>query len=115
MIRNGPSPSVLNEGLHIEKGMCACMCSKSLQSILWTVPRQCFCLWDSPGNSTRVGCHALLQGIFPTQGSNLSPAPSALAGGFFTAEPRGKPLKLHHLVLKHELQQSLCARLKNWL
>ena len=71
MIRNGPSPSVLNEGLHIEKGMCACMCSKSLQSILWTVPRQCFCLWDSPGNNTRVGCHALLQGIFPTQRSNL--------------------------------------------
>ena len=25
---------------------------------------------DSPGNSTGVGCHALLQGIFPTQGSN---------------------------------------------
>ena len=26
---------------------------------------------DSPGKSTRMGCHALLQGIFPTQGSNL--------------------------------------------
>ena len=26
--------------------------------------------WDSPGKNTRVGCHALLQGIFPTQGSN---------------------------------------------
>ena len=25
---------------------------------------------DSPGNNTEVGCHALLQGIFPTQGSN---------------------------------------------
>ena len=25
---------------------------------------------DSPGKSTGVGCHALLQGIFPTQGSN---------------------------------------------
>ena len=25
---------------------------------------------DSPGKSTRVGCHALLQGIFTTQGSN---------------------------------------------
>ena len=23
---------------------------------------------DSPGKYTRVGCHALLQGIFPTQG-----------------------------------------------
>ena len=26
---------------------------------------------DSPGKSTGVGCHAVLQGIFPTQGSNL--------------------------------------------
>ena len=25
---------------------------------------------DSPGKNTRVGHHALLQGIFPTQGSN---------------------------------------------
>ena len=26
--------------------------------------------WDSPGNSTGVGCHALLQGTLLTQGSN---------------------------------------------
>ena len=26
---------------------------------------------DSPGHRTGVGCYALLQGIFPTQGSNL--------------------------------------------
>ena len=26
---------------------------------------------DSPGKNTGVDCHALLQGIFPTQGSNL--------------------------------------------
>ena len=26
--------------------------------------------WNSPGQNTGVGCHALLQGIFPTQGSN---------------------------------------------
>ena len=25
---------------------------------------------DSPGKNTEVGCHALLHGIFPTQGSN---------------------------------------------
>ena len=25
---------------------------------------------DSPGNNAGVGCHALLQGIFPTQGLN---------------------------------------------
>ena len=28
------------------------------------------CPWDSPGKNTGVGCHFLLQGIFPTRGSN---------------------------------------------
>ena len=28
------------------------------------------CPWDSPSKNTGVGCHALLQGIFPTQGLN---------------------------------------------
>ena len=28
------------------------------------------CLWNFPGKDTGVGCHFLLQGIFPTQGSN---------------------------------------------
>ena len=28
--------------------------------------------WDFPGKSTGVGCHCLLQRIFPTQGLNLS-------------------------------------------
>ena len=35
---------------------------------LW--PTRLLHLWDSPGKNTRVGCHFLLQGIFPTQGSN---------------------------------------------
>ena len=26
--------------------------------------------WDSPGKNNGVGCHAFLQGIFPTQGLN---------------------------------------------
>ena len=26
--------------------------------------------WNPPGQNTGVGCHSLLQGIFPTQGSN---------------------------------------------
>ena len=30
------------------------------------------CPWDFPGKNTGVGCHALLQGIFLTQASNLS-------------------------------------------
>ena len=28
------------------------------------------CPWDFPGNDTGMGCHFLLQGIFPTQESN---------------------------------------------
>ena len=33
-------------------------------------PARLLCPWDSPGEDTGVGCHALLQGIFPTQGWN---------------------------------------------
>ena len=29
------------------------------------------CSWNSVGNNTGLGCHFLLQGIFPTQGSNV--------------------------------------------
>ena len=34
-------------------------------------PARLLCPWDSLGKSTRVGCHALPQGIFLTQASNL--------------------------------------------
>ena len=52
-----------------------CVCAKSLQSCptLWSYglyPPSLLCPWDSPGKKTGVGCHALLQGTFPTQGSN---------------------------------------------
>ena len=55
----------------------------------WTVePTRLLCSWDSPGKDTGGGGHALLQGLFLTQGSNLH---ALLAGGFFTTEPAGKP------------------------
>ena len=34
-------------------------------------PTGLLCPWESPGKHSGVGCHFLLQGIFPTQGSNL--------------------------------------------
>ena len=34
-------------------------------------PTRLLCPWDSPGKNTWVGCHAILQGNFLTQGSNL--------------------------------------------
>ena len=33
-------------------------------------PAKLLCPWDSSGKNTGVGCHFLLQGIFPTQASN---------------------------------------------
>ena len=49
--------------------------------ILWTVAHQ-----DPLSMNTGVGCHALLQGIFPTQGQTHV---SCIIGGFFTTEPPG--------------------------
>ena len=53
-------------------------------------PPRPICPWDSPGKNTGVGGHALLQGIFPTQGSNKLRSPE-LANGLLTIEPAGKP------------------------
>ena len=44
---------------------------------------QLLCPLDSLGKNTGVGCHALLQGIFPIQGLKLRLL-AALTGGFFT-------------------------------
>ena len=53
----------------------------------------------SQAKNTEVGCHFLLQGIFPTQGSNphllLSPE---LAGRFFTTRPPGKLICIYTLL-----------------
>ena len=51
--------------------------------IPWTVACQASLSMDSPGKNARVGGHALLQRIFPTQESN--PGLPALAGWFFTS------------------------------
>ena len=55
--------------------VCMCVHTKLLHSCLTLQPyglqpMRLFCPWDSPGKNTGVGCHALLQGIFPTQASN---------------------------------------------
>ena len=61
--------------LKIELPCAVLCCAKLLQSCLllatlWTVACRLLCPWDSPDKGTGVGCHALLQGIFPTKGSN---------------------------------------------
>ena len=67
-------------------------------------PTRLLCLWDSPGKNTRVGCHALLQGIFPTQGQKpeilWTCLLNLLAGGFFTTSATWEA----HLLLTTSLQ-----------
>jgi len=56
--------------------VCVCVCVTSLQSCLTLCsPMDCSppgssIHGDSPGKNTGVGCHSLLQGIFPTQRLN---------------------------------------------
>ena len=80
-------PSVLPSSIE-----CACMLRVSALQSRALEPTRLLCPWDSPGKNTGVGCHALLQGIFPTQRLNpsvLSLLHPALAGRFFNHE--------HHL------------------
>ena len=61
-----------------------CVSHSVMPDSLWPhglQPTRLLCPWDFPGKNTGVGCHALLQGIFLTQGSNPS---LLLAGRFFT-------------------------------
>ena len=51
--------------------VCVCLCVKVAQSCLTLLqPHGLSSPWNSPGQNTGVGSLSLLQGIFPTQGSN---------------------------------------------
>ena len=71
-----PNPFTVHQNYHNIVNLCrVCVCSvasvvsDSLRHY-GLQPARLLCPWDSPGKNTRVGCHALLQGIFPTQGLN---------------------------------------------
>ena len=90
-----------------ENTVCVCaqsLCHVQLFATPWTVAHQ---TPPSTGFSRQeywMGCHFLLQGIFPTQRSNpLSPA---LVRGFLTVEPPGKPVTPSgvHYSVYHALQ-----------
>ena len=65
---------------------------------------------DSPGKNTEVGCHLLLQGIFPTQGSN----PRLLCllhwqEGSLPLVPPGKPQTGVHLSAGFSHSHFVCS------
>ena len=72
--------------------MCVCVCGCARAQLCLTLcdPMDVAHLaplsMGFPGKNTGVGCHFLLQGVF------LSPESPALAGGFFTTAPPGKPM-----------------------
>ena len=72
--------------------------------------------WDFPGKNTGVGCHALLQGIFPTQGSN--PRLLHWQVSSFTTEPPEKPsfLSTNRQIRNHPQKSQLYHLIfKSWL
>ena len=83
-------------------------CSPPGSSVLW----ECS---DSPGKNTGVGCHALLQNIFPTQGSS----PSLLHCRWFftvwaTREAQRAPLYIYFPMDPHgtlECFSAQCSKL----
>ena len=69
-------------------------------AIPWTVACQPPLSVKFPRQGHYIGCHVLLQGIFPTQGSNLCLFTfPTLAVRFFTTAPPGKPLRVTQKVV----------------
>ena len=98
--------------------VCACsVVSDSLQPH-GLLPTRLLCPWDCPGKHIGVGCHAILQGSFPTQGLNPHLWSAALAGGFFATVPPGKPPSLTEdpqaLDARHSPQHSLSLSCSSW-
>ena len=60
-------------GTYIYSHVCVCSCSVMSDSLrpYRLQPTRLLCPWNFPSNSTRVGCHFLLQRIFLTQESHL--------------------------------------------
>lgn len=73
---------------------CSCLVGPSYSTLLRPCelqPAKILCAWDFLGNG--VGCHFLIQGIFPTQELKLSLRSYCIAGSFFTAKLPGNPLR----------------------
>ena len=70
--------------------------------------------WNSPGQNTGVGSHSLLQGIFPTQGSN--PGLPHCRRTLYQLSHKGRPPTLNRWQFWHLLRQCLaCAALDHTL
>ena len=58
------------------------------------------CLWDFPGKNTGVGCHFLLQGIFPTRYQTRI---CCIGRRILSTEPPGKPTEYYSTLKRNAL------------
>ena len=72
------------------RSLCVCSVTQLCSTL---PPARLLCPWDSSGKNTGVGCPALLQGIFPTQGSN--PGLLHCRQIFYHLPHQGSPFKLY--------------------
>jgi len=63
-LEQGKAPTQLAFRLCVEVLSCSVMSDSLLAQELQL--SRLLCPWDFPGKNTGVGCHCLLQGIFPT-------------------------------------------------
>ena len=90
-----------------------CVCVLSHFSNVWLFatteePSRLLSPWDSPGKHTRVGCHALLQRIFPTQRSN--PGLPHCRQILYQLSYQGSPSKAR----QYQIGSWLCEAQKSW-
>ena len=80
-----------------------CSVASVLHDSLWPhelQPARLLCSWDIPCKNSRVGCHALLQGIFPDAGIKpVSPLSPVLQAGTLPLNQRGKPILFPEIIL----------------
>ena len=85
--------------LAVSEDACVCVCAQPLHLCPalrphGLQPAGLLCPWDSLGN-TGVGCHTFLQGSSQSKDQSHIFCVSHTAGGFFTTESPGKPLRTH--------------------
>ena len=83
LLYNGYSHGQVTMHLACRWYMCACSVIYNSLQPHGLEPALLLRPWKSLGKNTGVGCHALLQGIFWTQGLNSSSTSPALVGWFF--------------------------------
>ena len=79
---------------------CVCSAASFVSDSSWPhrlQPARLLRTWASLGENTAVGCHALLQQIFPTQGSKPCLLYLLLANRFFTTSATWEVHQVHHV------------------